>query len=383
MSDGGPVQFWRPPWRVLVLLALALLAVHAWLLDDLPLTPLVQTPDTVTMTTRAIAAPPPPTEPAVAAPKPITKATVKPAPKPPVALPAPVPTPTDAPPALPADLTTVPVAGNDTNTSVAATTTATTSDGTTVSPSWVATASQTSPTAVAAMAAAGKGFGDKPTAHVTVSVPAAMRLEYAVKGIKMTGGPIGHVNYFAKATLLWQHDAQNYTASYEISAFLIGSRSQTSQGRLGSQGLLPDRYGEKNRSEVAAHFQRDKGIVSFSANTPDVPLQEGAQDRLSLFLQLGAMLAALPAAPGSQLGLQVVGPRDADLWTFTVEPGETLTGPDGDMPTVKLARLPSGDYDQKLELWLAPGLGYLPARIRLSQSNGDEIDQQLSGHGAP
>lgn len=39
----------------------------------------------------------------------------------------------------------------------------------------------------------------------------------------------------------------------------------------------------------------------------------------------------------------------------------------------QLQRLPrrDHDYDQKAELWLAPSLGYLPARIQITQSNGD------------
>ena len=36
------------------------------------------------------------------------------------------------------------------------------------------------------------------------------------------------------------------------------------------------------------------GRISFSNNAPDAALQAGAQDRLSVLLQLGAMLAADP-----------------------------------------------------------------------------------------
>jgi hypothetical protein len=33
-----------------------------------------------------------------------------------------------------------------------------------------------------------------------------------------------------------------------------------------------------------------------------------------------------------------------------------------------------------VELWLAPALGYLPARILWTQANGDVVDQQLAHH---
>jgi hypothetical protein len=62
---------------------------------------------------------------------------------------------------------------------------------------------------------------------------------------------------------------------------------------------------------------------------------------------------------------------------------ETLHLPAGDMPAWRLERLPERDYDQKAELWLSPDLGYLPVRIRLTQSNGDYVDLQLRSSGPP
>jgi hypothetical protein len=36
-----------------------------------------------------------------------------------------------------------------------------------------------------------------------------------------------------------------------------------------------------------------------------------------------------------------------------------------------------------VEIWLAPALGYLPVRIRLTQDNGDYVDQQWRSSSAP
>ena len=69
--------------------------------------------------------------------------------------------------------------------------------------------------------------------------------------------------------------------------------------------------------------------------------------------------------------------RGADRWSFTVEGPETLDLPVGSTPTLKLQRLPRKDYDQKAELWVAPGLNYLPVRIKLTQANGDYADLLL------
>ena len=47
------------------------------------------------------------------------------------------------------------------------------------------------------------------------------------------------------------------------------------------------------------------------------------------------------------------------------------------MQTLKLTRKPRKEFDQKVEIWFAPSLGYLPVRNRITQHSGDFIDQQL------
>jgi hypothetical protein len=81
--------------------------------------------------------------------------------------------------------------------------------------------------------------------------------------------------------------------------------------------------------------------------------------------------------------MQAVGTRTAEPWLFTVEAQEKLYLPGGTLDTLKLARQPRREYDQKVEIWLAPALSYLPARIRITQTNGDFIDQQWRATGRP
>ena len=226
----------------------------------------------------------------------------------------------------------------------------------------------------------GAGTGQAPrTAPPPVRLPPPTRLAFDVNG------QAKKFTYQARAELLWQHDGSRYEARQELSAFLIGSRAQRSVGAITAQGLLPERFSDRSRSEQAAHFDYAKGRVTFSANTPEAPMGPGAQDRLSVFIQLGAMLAADPGrfVPGTQVTLTTVSARSADRWTFTIEGPETLDLPSGPTPVLKLQRLPRKDYDQKAELWVAPALGYLPVRIRLTQANGDFADLQLRSSSAP
>jgi hypothetical protein len=204
------------------------------------------------------------------------------------------------------------------------------------------------------------------------AVPPPARLKYNIKG-EVKGFPY-HVN----GELRWAQDGKTYDARMEISHFLLGSRVQTSTGQLTGHGLEPTRFGDKVRSEVAAHFDYEKNKVTFSANTPDAPLLSGAQDQLSVFMQLAAMFGADPRGfpQGSTLPFQAVGPRSAESWVFTVGATETLQMPGGDVAAMRLWRDPSGEYDPKVEVWLAAEVGFLPVRIRLTQPNGDFVDQQ-------
>jgi hypothetical protein len=194
-------------------------------------------------------------------------------------------------------------------------------------------------------------------------------------------GSVKQLHYTASGELLWQQNAEGYNARLEIGAFLLGSRVQTSSGSFGPQGLTPIRFGDKTRSELAAHFQRDKGIISFSANTPDAPLLKGAQDRLSVVLQLSALLAADPQRfpPGTMLSFQTVSQREAEVWQFAVEKTEVLELPYGNLSAIKLNRKPRREFDQQIEIWYAPELQYLPVRLRITNANGDQVDQVLRG----
>lgn len=202
-------------------------------------------------------------------------------------------------------------------------------------------------------------------------LPESVRLLYDIKG------EIKRIPVSANGELLWRQDGKTYDARLEISIFLLGSRVQTSKGLIGAQGLEPVRFGDKVRSEVAAHFERGKGKVTYSANTPDEVLQPGAQDQLSIFFQLAGLVAADPEryTAGSSLSFQAVGPRSSEIWTFKLAAPDTITLPGGRVRAIRLSKDPVSEYDSRAEVWLAPELDYLPVRIRLTQGNGDVVDQ--------
>lgn len=208
----------------------------------------------------------------------------------------------------------------------------------------------------------------------TYRVAPTAKLHYKVvasaKGFELQG----------EGELDWRNDGSTYEARLTLSSPLLPKREQRSSGQVTKEGLAPERFSDKSRTEEAAHFQRDQGKVSFSNNRPDVALAPGAQDRLSIILQLGALLAGERRRhpPGSTVTIQTASTRDAEPWVFTVEKEERLELPGGTVPVLKLIRNPRKEFDQRVELWLAPGMDYVPVRVRLTNPNGEWVDQQWS-----
>ncbi|MCV0441157.1 MAG: DUF3108 domain-containing protein [Hydrogenophaga sp.] len=204
--------------------------------------------------------------------------------------------------------------------------------------------------------------------------PSSTRLQYDVSGT------VKGIGYRAQGSLDWIVANGRYDARMEMRVLLLGSRSQTSTGRIDPAGLIPERFADKSRSEKATHFDTEKQRIRFSNNAPDVPLLPGAQDRLSLFMQLASLLQARPEAyaAGQTVDMQVAGTGDAPVWRFEVGEESTILLPAGELRARQLVRQPRKEFDSTVEIWLAPGLEHLPVRLRITQPNGDVADQKLS-----
>jgi hypothetical protein len=221
---------------------------------------------------------------------------------------------------------------------------------------------------------------DEPTSAPSTAEPAlppsdlppSVSLPYEV-----TGEARGYA-YRASGQLDWRLEGQRYEARMELSMLFLGSRVQTSRGGVGPEGLRPERFADRRSSERAAHFDREGGRIRFSNNAPSAPLLPGAQDRLSLFLQLAGLLRARNFQEGESITFQVAGIGDAEPWRFDVGPLETLALPAGTLQARRLSRTPRKPHDSTVEVWLAPSLDHLPVRLRVAQANGDFADQRLA-----
>jgi hypothetical protein len=179
-----------------------------------------------------------------------------------------------------------------------------------------------------------------------------------------------------QALLHWHIDEDSGRYTLRLERTLPGRTTTAwlSSGRVDAvAGLQPERFAtlRQGREQQATNFRREQGLLSYSASTALLPLPAGVQDRLSLWLQLAALAQGRhPLHAGLAMAIPVAGLRGAELphWRFVVETAEPLAVPGSDTPISawRLAGSPEQMPEQRLELWLAPALHYLPVRLRWS-----------------
>ena len=202
----------------------------------------------------------------------------------------------------------------------------------------------------------------------------------AVLSYRLNGQEKG-IQYSATGELRWQHNDSAYEMSLSIKAFLLGTRHWRSLGDITSAGLAPTKFSDSWRNERAAHFDRAAQRIVFSSNAPTAALQPGAQDQISLYLQLAAAMAgsAQQFKPGTRLQIQTATVRDAVPWLLTLDQIETLTVDGKSVQATKWVCQPRNRFDAKVEFWVAPEHAWLPSRIRITQVSGNFIDLNLTG----
>jgi hypothetical protein len=207
---------------------------------------------------------------------------------------------------------------------------------------------------------------------IKLSYPASAKLLFdgtvTRKGSSSTGSGV----------LSWNIDGNSYNLSLEATALLIFNQTERSEGKLSSQGLAPERYSSvrTGRSEQATHFVPEQGKIKFSNNKPDEILLVGAQDRLSALIQLAGIIGGDVERYKivNRIQMQVAGLDSAEIWEFNLQGISDINLPAANMQALKLTRQPRNEFDQRLEIWLSPQLGYLPIRIRQSSSTTPEQD---------
>ncbi len=227
----------------------------------------------------------------------------------------------------------------------------------------------------AALAAAGGGAAeDLGIGNRAAQISGSVRLTFDVTGqlgVQPLKGGVGE--------LQWRTSGNRYDAQLTLKLLLWTWLTQRSSGQVGPNGLVPDRFSDSRRNTQSATFSHETRQVIFSNGKPAAPLVAGAQDRLSIVMQLGALLGGEAGryAPGKLIAVQTAGTGDAEIWIFKVDGDEPLHVGVGDFRARHLSRKPRYPGDDKIELWYAPELDWLPVRIRLTQKEDKVFDFSL------
>ncbi|WP_394780109.1 DUF3108 domain-containing protein [Undibacterium sp.] len=218
--------------------------------------------------------------------------------------------------------------------------------------------------------------------HYAVSPPASARLMLELSNTKP-----GQPNpYLGEGEINWENSNGRYRmtmkAGLKVLFASVNLLSMRSEGLIDANGIAPVTSSEtrRGRSETATHFNREAKTITFSASTKSMALNDGAQDKNTIIMQLAGIGNADPKQmqPGKEFAIQVGEDREATVFQFIVQGQETITTKLGTLHTWHLVRPPRpGSYNSRLDVWLAPELQWYPVQIRNTETSGAVTTQTV------
>ena len=221
----------------------------------------------------------------------------------------------------------------------------------------------------------------------TASAPVAASAPHASPGVKFSVPPSAELQYDtfyngvrnAPGTIHWTSNAQSYEMIVSVPLPFVGPFVYSSHGRIDAFGIAPDQYSEKrgHRAADIAIFNRTDKQIGFTRTPATLPLPDGAQDRFSMVMQLASLVRGDPSAykPGVTRQFFVVDNDSGENWPVETIGDETIRAAEGYLDTRHFKRLPRHDGDRRrIDVWLAPSLGWLPARIVQTEPNGTQFE---------
>lgn len=223
--------------------------------------------------------------------------------------------------------------------------------------------------------------------------PDSVALQYQIISYAMANSATPSPRTIGQASLQWlKQEKAQYQLVWQQS--IEGkSKQMQSTGVLGAAGLTPLRYSEAGtgQSEVATHFVQDKQQIIFSNNSPAAVLLPGVQDRISVLMQLGGVLAAQYEAQAisDTIDTPVASISQMRVWRWQVlglQPAlpavQTTLGKDINAQWLAVRHDPSLDagdpWEPTITIWY-DCKGFLPMRIENRYPNGQVQDVQLTG----
>lgn len=218
-------------------------------------------------------------------------------------------------------------------------------------------------------------------AAVAFDWPPSTRLNYDLLGYYR--GPA-----YGSARVDWLRDGPRYQVRLEVRIPPIGGRRMLSDGLLGPQGLAPQRYDEETDVALRATtrqtvlFEPDRIVLANKKVNDTLP---GVQDTASQFVQMTWLFLTRPELlqVGRSVDFPLALPRRVGQWTYDVAEQVDLVLPFGTVKAFHLVPRPGQRRPREwtLEVWIAPSLQYLPAKIVMRLD--DETHAELTLKGLP
>lgn len=236
--------------------------------------------------------------------------------------------------------------------------------------------------ALAELPAAAEPAPDEP-AEPGPEWPLSTQLSYRLQG--NFRGPLE-----GEAQVQWLREGRRYQVHLDV---LVGARfaplitrRMSSDGLLTPLGIAPQRYDEDTKM-LLRDARRSKiafeGQVLRLADGKAQPQPPGVQDAASQFVHLTWLFLTgrETLRPGLVIAMPLALPRRLYRWRYEVIGEEELQTPMGPLSAWHLRPLfDHGEgrvQDLKAEVWLAPGLQYLPVRLLIRQDDGSHLDLML------
>jgi hypothetical protein len=234
-----------------------------------------------------------------------------------------------------------------------------------------ASATAASPSASAATAdaaAPGGSTPDRMAVHYRVRMPPTVRLVY-----KLTRrDAAGHAGPAQPAQLDWRNNDGQYTLQMDG---VFGQVS--SSGADSDSGIQPQRFAAQHgQSRQDVMFDPEHQRIVFGDGS-EAPAPPGMQDRASLLMQLAGIGLARPGQLQNVIEIAVADAGSASIERFQVMGEEQVETRAGPARALHLAQLAAAG-EPRLDVWLAPGQGWLPIQLRLTGSDGASATQVLA-----
>lgn len=209
------------------------------------------------------------------------------------------------------------------------------------------------------------------------SYPPSAKLFYFIRA------DIKGLNIEGTGLIDWEKSNDKYSLNSETRTALTGVLiAEKSQGLIDLSGLAPEIFSIKRfRKElVTTDLDRKNYKINYQGNVNPQSLSGTEQDRLSVLWQLLTLARSTPQkfSLGAKHKFIVVGSQDSEPWIFEVKKLQRIQTSLGEIDAIQISRqaLESPDA-QGMEIWLAPSLDWYPVKIRLTEKNGDFVEQTL------